>query len=358
MKAIIRKIVCLALFVLVAPCIGRPCTTFLIQHNGQIAFGKNYDWITGNGVVCTNQKGLYKSSYRQSDGDVISWLSKYGSISFNQYGKEFPTGGMNEAGLVIELMWMDGTHYPLPDDRPSVSELQWIQYQLDNCVSVEEVISTDTLLRISSSATPLHFLIADSGGNAAVIEFINGKMVAYWGKELPYSVLTNNFYSSTLKHMLNSDNSKIAYTFTFQGNSLERFVTASNMVKNYPIKSSNKSVIDYSFDVLESVKQSNFTKWSIVYDISQRKIYFKSELNPELKWVNFSNINFSCLSNQLFFNINQGMNGNISKNFIPFSDAVNKRVLEVTAEDGKNRIQFSQKSILDRVLYATTFTCM
>jgi choloylglycine hydrolase len=34
------------------------------------------------------------------DGKTISWISKYGSITFNQYGREFPTGGMNEKGLV------------------------------------------------------------------------------------------------------------------------------------------------------------------------------------------------------------------------------------------------------------------
>ena len=66
------------------------------------------------------------------DGNTISWVSQYGSITFNQYGKEFPTGGMNEKGLVVELMWLDGTIYPQPDERPAIGVLQWIQYQLDN----------------------------------------------------------------------------------------------------------------------------------------------------------------------------------------------------------------------------------
>ena len=86
-----------------------PCTTFFIQRNGQMVFGRNYDWITGNGMICTNHRGLYKTSFPNSDGKTISWQSLYGSITFNQYGKEFPTGGMNEKGLVVELMWLDGS---------------------------------------------------------------------------------------------------------------------------------------------------------------------------------------------------------------------------------------------------------
>jgi penicillin V acylase-like amidase (Ntn superfamily) len=28
--------------------------------------------------------------------------------------KEFPNGGMNEKGLVVEMMWLDGTSFPTP----------------------------------------------------------------------------------------------------------------------------------------------------------------------------------------------------------------------------------------------------
>jgi penicillin V acylase-like amidase (Ntn superfamily) len=175
------------------------CTTFFINKDGQMIFGRNYDWITGNGMVCTNLRGLSKTSDKTSDGATISWISKYGSITFNQYGKEFPTGGMNEKGLVVELMWLDGTKYPEADDRPAVGVLQWIQYQLDNCSTVDELIATDKTIRIASKGTPLHYLVADSSGNVATIEFLDGKMKVHKGKELPFAVLTNDMYSSSLE---------------------------------------------------------------------------------------------------------------------------------------------------------------
>ena len=128
-------------------------------------------------------KGLSKTSMKTEDGETISWVSQYGSITFNQYGKEFPTGGMNEKGLVVELMWLDETKYPAADNRPAVGVLQWIQYQLDNCATIEDVIATDKKLRIASTGNPpLHYLVADANGRAATIEFLEGKMVIHQGQ--------------------------------------------------------------------------------------------------------------------------------------------------------------------------------
>src|SRR5689334_16612339 len=102
------------------------CTTFFINANGQLVFGRNYDWVTDAGMICTNLRGLEKTSVKMPDGNSIAWVSKYGSITFNQYGKEFPMGGMNEKGLVVEVMWADGSRYPNADNRAVLNVLQWI----------------------------------------------------------------------------------------------------------------------------------------------------------------------------------------------------------------------------------------
>ncbi|HMK02730.1 MAG TPA: linear amide C-N hydrolase, partial [Ferruginibacter sp.] len=175
------------------------CTTFCLNKNGHIIFGRNYDWVTGAGIVNTNQRGLFKTSMKTSAGNTASWVSQYGSITFNQYGKEFPTGGMNEKGLVVELMWLDGTTYPAADGRPAMGVLQWIQYQLDNSATTADVIATDPKIRISEKGTPIHYLVADAGGSVATIEFLDGKMVVHKDKDLPFPVLTNDSYASSLQ---------------------------------------------------------------------------------------------------------------------------------------------------------------
>src|SRR5687767_3982729 len=145
------------------------CTTFFINQDGQMVFGRNYDWITDVGRVNTNARGLSKTSMKTEDGETITWVSKYGSITFNQYGKEFPTGGMNERGLVVEMMWLDGSKYPERDSRAELGVLQWIQYQLDNCSTIEEVIAANSKIRISKTHPPVHYLVADLSGRAATI---------------------------------------------------------------------------------------------------------------------------------------------------------------------------------------------
>src|ERR1051325_6901014 len=80
-------------FLIILATNANACTTFCIGS----LFGKNYDWSIGNGFLIVNPANLEKSSVSKHPAH---WTSKFGSITFNQYGREFPHGGMNQAGLV------------------------------------------------------------------------------------------------------------------------------------------------------------------------------------------------------------------------------------------------------------------
>jgi penicillin V acylase-like amidase (Ntn superfamily) len=90
-------------------------------------------------------------SYRDNSevGRPAVWTSKFGSVTFNQYGREMPFGGMNEAGLVIGTMGLfKKNKFPTPDSRPSIFVQHSLQYQLDNHDSVDEVVHSESQLRI------------------------------------------------------------------------------------------------------------------------------------------------------------------------------------------------------------------
>jgi len=123
------------------------CTTFCFQENGQWIFGRSLDWQIEHGHIMINKRGVTKAS--ESEVNPVRWTSRYGSLTFNQYGREYPMGGLNEAGLIIENMWLEGTEYPHPDERPELSELMWVQYHLDRSASGEEGIASDERIRIS-----------------------------------------------------------------------------------------------------------------------------------------------------------------------------------------------------------------
>lgn len=346
------------IFVLLLLCLAvkdmLACTTFCINKNGQIVFGRNYDWVTGAGIVNTNQRGLFKTAANTAHNESISWVSKYGSITFNQYGKEFPTGGMNEKGLVVEMMWLDGTVYPGGDPRPSVGVLQWIQYQLDNAATIDEVIASDTKLRITRKSAPLHYLVADAAGHVATIEFLEGVMVVHRDKDLPFPVLTNDTYASsvaTAKPLVGKTG------VSLENNSLDRFVKACSMVKTFNETDSMMPVADFAFSILDKVSQGNFTKWSIVYDISNKKIQFKTEANKSIKTVAFAAFDLACARPYKMFNMNQDGTGDVSSRFIVADKKVKAQIMAQVVAESSSRIAISKKEEEELLSYEDGVTC-
>ncbi|HEX8152968.1 MAG TPA: linear amide C-N hydrolase, partial [Thermoanaerobaculia bacterium] len=161
------------------------CTTFCTRG----LFGRNYDFEIGYGMVLVNKRGMVKVA---TTPKPAKWTSRYGSVTFNQFGRDVPTGGMNEAGLVVELMWLDGTRYPKADARPEVGTLEWIQYQLDTAGSVAGVLANMKHVRIAERGVPLHYLVADKTGDVAAIEFLGGEVVVHRGESLRVPVLAND----------------------------------------------------------------------------------------------------------------------------------------------------------------------
>ncbi|MCP4246744.1 MAG: linear amide C-N hydrolase, partial [bacterium] len=160
------------------------CTTFCIDRDAGPVFGKNYDWRVADGLVIVNKRSVSKTA--MSGDNPARWTSRFGSVTFNQYGRGMPCGGINEAGLVIEIMWLEESEYPAPDDRPSLPNLQWIQYHLDRSATVDDVIAGDGDVRISREGSAyVHFLVADRTGDCASIEFIDGRRVVHTGEEMP-----------------------------------------------------------------------------------------------------------------------------------------------------------------------------
>ncbi len=109
-------------------------------------------------------------------------------------GYQYAWGGMNERGLSLTTMSLDETRQPTADARPPLDSGEWVQYILDTCATVEEVIATDSQVRIF---TVDHYLIGDRFGNAAVIEFLDGRMVSHTAPNLPVAALTNNVYEDS-----------------------------------------------------------------------------------------------------------------------------------------------------------------
>lgn len=302
--------------------ISDACTTFFVNDSGKLIFGRSYDFDIGDGYVMVNKRNVRKSALGYENS--LKWTSMYGSITFNEFGREMPLGGMNEAGLVIENMWLEETIYPQPDDRPEVASLQWIQYQLDTHSTVDEVIKSDSELRISSeSAGKLHFLVVDASGDCAVIEFLDGKMVTHRGKDLPYAALTNDTYDKSLDYLSKHEGFGGDKKIPDGPGSFDRFARATSMVANFR-DPGYETLIDGAFEILTSVFNKGHSRWNIVYDISDGIVEFRTDTNPEIRCFDAKSFDYSCKSDVLVLDINSDLKGDVTGKFIPYTPELNR----------------------------------
>jgi choloylglycine hydrolase len=318
------------LFISCNAVITQACTTFTIKDkNSNFFFGRNFDYVVGDGHVTINKRNQKKTALIKAPEKPLTWVSKFGSISFNLIGKEFPCGGMNEAGLVVEMMRLANTKYPEMDDRSGLTVLQWIQYQLDNSKTVEDVMKSDALVRISRQSTTVnHFLIADRNGNSAVVEFLDGKMKFYSGNDLKHAVLANSSYADSLSYVRKFTDFGGSETLPAKDeSSLGRFAQAASMVHKYR---GDTDIKGYSFRILDSVWQTEkkewLSQWSIVYDIKGQNIFYKTTKNREIRALAFKEFDFGCTTKSLIIDIDKNVTG--IGDFSDYSASLHRELIE------------------------------
>ena len=97
---------------LAGPRVYLSCTAFMLRADSKVVTGKNLDWPVGLGSVLLNPVGLSKTAWVSPPDKPAAWVSRYSSVTFNQFGQEFPLGGMNDAGLVVEELSYWPARYP------------------------------------------------------------------------------------------------------------------------------------------------------------------------------------------------------------------------------------------------------
>lgn len=290
--------------------ISSACSAFFFNSENKI-FAKNFDWSSEKGYLIKNIRGQQKFAYGFRGENVPEWTSKYGSITFNQNGKEFPYGGINEKGLVIEQLWLGTSEYQ-ENNNKVISELEWIQYQLDNYSNVDDVIKNINSLTIKPVAR-IHYFLADKNGVSAVIDFINGKVIID-RQQSKFHVITNETSEDSEKYFaLHKNIDKNSR------NAFDRYSILRNSINL------NKLDISDSFAKLELVKENepNYKSyWSIVYDINNLELYFKSFDNQNIKKISLSDFDFDKNSKIEFSMINTNQ-----VNFQPYTSEDNQKLL-------------------------------
>jgi len=307
----------------VDPLLEQGCSSFCLSNRGYAIFGANYDLVKDkcDGLVIVNKRNVEKSFHElDSIGNHARWISKYGNVTFNFVASQTAWAGMNEAGLVLYSMRLDeGSQAPKPDERIWISAHYWLQYMLDNFSTIEEVMASDSTVRIVSSGRIPHYLVSDRYGNCVAIEFIGGKTVMHSGRDLPVRILANTAYASSVEEwkrvaLLRKDRKPIPPAGT---SSRGRFLRAVERVLAYRPTEPDSAVV-IAFDILKDINRAN-ANWSIVFDTKNLKIYFKTIVHPPIRSIDFHKLDFTCRSPIRLIDINEKLSGDITEKLEEYS---------------------------------------
>lgn len=242
----------------------------------------------------------------------VKWTSKYGSVVTAGYDIGV-CDGMNEKGLVANLLFLAESDYHRPDDsRPVMGLSIWTQYVLDNFATVDEAVEElgKELFRIDDPDLPngakstLHLSISDPTGNSAIFEYIDGNLVIHHGRKC--QVMTNSptyDKQETLDDYWKQIGGLVMLPGTNRAS--DRFVRATFYIDALPQTSDFRQAVAGVFSVMRNVSvplgisipsQPNIasTRWRTVADQKNLVYYFESTLSPDIFWIDFRSLDFKA----------------------------------------------------------------
>jgi len=305
--------------------------------NGMVATGRSMDWKTEmHSNIWAFPRGMERNG--ETGENSLRWTSRYGSVVTSAF-EIASTDGINEKGLVANLLWLPDTQYPARDkSKPGLTIAAWVQYMLDNFATVEEAVSyiKEDSFQVLSEMMPdgsrlatLHLSVSDATGDSAIFEYAGAKLMVYHDKE--YKVMTNS--PTYDKQLALNEYWKSIGGLTFlpgTNRASDRFARASFYINAVPKTDNERIAIASVFSVIRntsvpygiSTSQSpeiSTTQWRTVSDSKNLVYFFESSLTPNTFWVRLHDLDFSKDAPVLKLPIADGeiYHGNTAKEFKP-----------------------------------------
>ena len=315
----------------------RACTRVVYQGNKDMVItGRTMDWKEDTrSNIWIFPRGMERNG--EVGKNPMRWKSKYGSVVTSAYDI-CSTDGMNEKGLVANLLWLAESSYPQWNgEKPALSIAAWVQYMLDNFATVNEAVSgiekntfavVSDMMPDGTRMATLHLSISDATGDNAIFEYIDGKLNIHHNRS--YQVMTN---SPVFDQQLALDDywKTIGGTTFLPGTNraADRFVRASFYINAIPKTEDTRTALASVFSVIRNTSvpfgistpdQPNIssTRWRTVSDQKDKVYYYESTLYPNVFWVDFKDVDFSEKAPVKKLNLLDGKTyaGNTAKEFV------------------------------------------
>ena len=297
----------------VVPPSAQACTRAVyLGPDETVITARSMDWKVDVGTnLWIFPRGMHRSG--EAGPHSLQWTSKYGSVTASGYDVS-TTDGMNEKGLVANLLWLVESEYLTPHpERPGLAISLWAQYVLDNFSTVQEAVDTlksEPFTLVTANVpgeerlATLHLSISDATGDSAIVEYIDGKQVIHHDRK--YQVMTN---SPAFDKQLALDEywKGIGGTVMLPGTNraADRFARASFYINAIPKGETPDMTVASVFSVIRNVSvpyglttpdepNISSTRWRTVSDQKRLIYFFESAVTPNTFWVNFKYIDFSA----------------------------------------------------------------
>lgn len=235
------------------------CSAFVsTTEDGCVLYGRNFDYKMDMSAVLirTAPKDGYKSIGLVDTG----WIG-YGLGSLNDgvtdlsLAVSFPyliMDGMNEKGLAVCVLQLDGEPTRQNRGKPKISTTVAMRMILDRAATVDEAITLldEFDMQSASSSANFHFLLSDATGRTRVIEYCINEM----------SVLDETYVSN---FYLDPDMNRFGH-----GHDRYDVMTAALSFKNNTLTETEAMSLLELVSQPETEAATSMTQWSVVYDLT------------------------------------------------------------------------------------------
>jgi len=293
--------------------IAAACSRVLWGANDQaVLVGRNMDWYEDmRSDLWAFPRGIARSGL--AGDNSVQWTSKYGSVAASVYGVG-TADGMNEKGLVANLLWLAEADYGPRDPKlPGLSISLWVQYALDNFATVAEAVAAVERggLQLVSARLPgetriatVHLSLADASGDSAIIEIVEGGKASVH-HDRAYTVMTNSpRFEQQLANMKTFEGLGGKTPLPGTSDAADRFVRAAYYVGSLNKPRDLREAYASLLSVMRNVAQpfvtatpekpeASHTIWRTLADATHRVYFFESSLRPNIIWVDLDAIDFA-----------------------------------------------------------------
>jgi choloylglycine hydrolase len=181
------------------------CTSFVVKaRDGSPLYGRTMEWggfDLGSELVRVPRGTPFRSAL-PGHKQGMTWRNELGFVSINAAKLPYATDGMNEAGLVVGVLYLPGfaRYQPMVEGKEAstLNAADLAAYLLGRFKRVRDVrtalhelrvVDNDDIAEAFGAPIPIHWIAADESGASLVVEYLEGKLRLYDNK---IGVMTNS----------------------------------------------------------------------------------------------------------------------------------------------------------------------